>query len=173
MQRTKALAVLQDQVHERAEALRSTHPGWPCQRGCDLCCRKLARVPELTDAEWEVLSQAFLALPESEQRACLTRAERLAEHVRAHAESVPVECPLLDPERGQCRVYSARPLACRSYGFYVSHSHDAWCTKVSEHVAGVRDGLIFGNETALERELSRWGGETRDLLTRLAALSAR
>lgn len=173
MQRTKALSVLQDKVHERAEALRAAHPEWPCQRGCDLCCRRLARVPELSDAEWEVLAQVFLALPQAEQEASVLRAEGLAEHVRVHGERVPVECPLLDPERKQCRVYAGRPLACRSYGFYASHSHDAWCAKVSEHVAGVRDGLIFGNLSALERELSRCGGETRDLLTRLAALVAR
>jgi Fe-S-cluster containining protein len=151
----------------RATALLDAHAGWPCRSGCDACCRRLARVPELTQLEWEPLARALRALPTAEQAACLRAAEALEDHVRAHGERDPLTCPLLDGERGLCRVYASRPLACRSYGFYAGRSHDAWCSKVAAHVAPVRDGLIFGNLDALERDLADCGGPRRDLLSLL------
>jgi len=41
------LTVLFERVEARVAALREAHPGWPCARGCDGCCRRLAAVPEI------------------------------------------------------------------------------------------------------------------------------
>jgi uncharacterized protein len=169
MDRRARLLTLFRGVEERAETLATQHAGWPCRRGCDHCCRSLARVPELTSVEWQLVKEALEELPETERAACLARAERLAEHVRRLGDQGPLTCPLLDPEAGACRVYAARPLACRSYGFYAARSHDAWCSRVAEHVAPVRGALVVGNHDSLERDLSRCDPERRDLLTWLGS----
>jgi Fe-S-cluster containining protein len=173
MRPNQRLLTLFREVEERAETLLTQHPGWPCRRGCDACCRALARVPELTRSEFELLSAALEALPEPERTGCLRRAEALAEHVREHGDQGPLTCPLLDTEAGACRVYPARPLACRSYGFYAGRSHDAWCQDVAAHVAPARDHLVVGNYDALERDLTRCDGERRDLLTWLGRAARR
>jgi Fe-S-cluster containining protein len=165
----RSLRVLMDQVQARAEALTAEHPTWPCRRGCDACCKRLARVPELTRVEWELLEASLRALPEVELRGCLERADALAEQVRER-DVGPIACPLLDAEQGVCRVYTGRPLACRSYGFYAGRDHDAWCELVSAHVQDVRAQLMFGNHDALQRDLQRADAETRDLLTWLERL---
>jgi Fe-S-cluster containining protein len=159
----RALRVLHEQVDARVRALTSAHPGWPCARGCDACCRRLARVPELAKCEWELLEPAVRALPSPERESCLERAAALR-------DDGPVQCPLLDPDAGVCLVYAARPLACRSYGFYVERDHDAWCERVAAHVAHERERLVFGNHAALDRELQQIDGEPRSLKTWLATL---
>lgn len=158
-----ALPVLFERAHERARELAAARPGWPCARGCDSCCKRLARVPELTRSEWELLQAALAALPSEEREACLTRARALASRVHQEGDHGPFCCPLLDESEGSCRVYAARPLACRTYGFYASHQHDAWCERVAAHVAGVRDQLVLGNLDAIERDLSLLDGYRRDL----------
>jgi uncharacterized protein len=157
------LRVLQEQVDARVRSLTSAHPGWPCGRGCDACCRRLARVPELSGCEWQLLEPAVRALPERERRACLQRAEQLP-------DDGPLPCPLLDPEAGVCLVYEARPLACRSYGFYVHRDHDAWCERVAEHVEPTRAQLVFGNHDALDRDLQQIDQEQHSLKACLIGL---
>jgi Fe-S-cluster containining protein len=120
-------------------------------------------VPELSSCEWELLEAALLALPQAEREACVQRATALP-------DDGPVQCPLLDPDAGVCRVYDARPLACRSYGFYVQRDHDAWCERVAAHVERERERLVFGNHAALDRDLQRIDREQRSLKTRLVEL---
>lgn len=161
------LPVLFERAAVRARELQAALPGWPCALGCDACCRRLARVPQLTRAEWAWLEAALAALPAQEREDCLTRARALAEHVARHGDRGPLVCPLLDEGQGACRVYAARPLACRTYGFYAGHHHDAWCERVAAHVAGRRERLVLGNLDAIERELDRSDdacAERRDLL---------
>lgn len=160
----RRLQVLFAEVERRTAALSGAHRGWPCARGCGACCRSLARVPELTRAEWELVRDALAALPEEERTACSEGARALARAVRVRGREQRCQCPLFDPVRQTCRVYAARPLACRSYGFYAGRSHDAWCELVADHVAQVRGALVFGNLDALERELTRAAGERRSLL---------
>jgi Fe-S-cluster containining protein len=175
MELGKHLLRLYDEVQGRNAALAEAHPSWPCARGCGACCSTLARVPELTRSEWLLFEAALLALPEAERRACLTAAHRLGEQLRQRAlatraagrdpsDEGPCACPLYNAAEQVCRVYAARPLACRSYGFYAGRSHDAWCSLVATHVAEVRDSLVLGNHDALEARLLRLDGERRDLL---------
>jgi Fe-S-cluster containining protein len=164
----RKLLELFDEVNERSQALALTHAQWPCARGCGACCQKLARVPELTRSEWQLFEEAMLSLPETVREECLAKARLLARELNARGEEGPCVCPMFDAEAQACRVYAARPLACRSYGFYAGRSHDAWCNLVAEHVREVRDTLVFGNLDALEARLARMGSESRDLLSWLA-----
>ena len=58
-----ALTSLQDDIAQRVDSIRSTQPKWPCRMGCDRCCHRLAEIPQLTLAEWELLRSGLMTLP--------------------------------------------------------------------------------------------------------------
>lgn len=133
-----ALSILDNAIAARCDAILAEHAHWPCRRGCDHCCRNLAREPEITAAEWARLAP-------------LVRGMQLA-------SDDPRVCPLLDRGTGACRVYEARPVACRTYGFYVERDQGLYCSLIRESVErGEFDGVVWGNAAAVERELQALG----------------
>jgi Fe-S-cluster containining protein len=72
-----------------------------------------------------------------------------------------VTCPLLS-ENGSCRIYDARPIACRSYGFYTERDAGLHCERVLDALAPELDQVVWGNGEALARELDALG-EARPL----------
>lgn len=155
--RADALTALCRDVEERARSIAARAGGWPCRKGCDACCRRLASVPRLTRPEWDLLSQGCAALPAAVRREVSRRLEGLAVAVR------PVVCPLLDLSSGACLVYFHRPAACRAYGFYVQRDAGLYCGIIQERVeTGEYRDVVWGNYGALERRLGELG-EARDL----------
>ena len=158
------LPVLDGRIEARARATREAHPFWPCAEGCDACCRSLPHLPTITRAEWARLRDALLALPEP------TRAE-IVRRARA-PQATPVTCPMLDRTRGACLVYEARPIACRTYGFYTERDAGLHCEHVTRAIAehGVADQVIWGNGEAIARELRPLGEpeSLRELVEELA-----
>lgn len=141
-----ALVVLDAQVAGRCREIETAHGDWPCRAGCDDCCRSLARRPELTAEEWERLRAATEELPlEQRQEVVARAAEILAQPVG------PYVCPWLDRKQGRCRVYAARPIACRTYGFYVERNQGLYCGMIRRRVeAGEMDGVVWGNHASIE-----------------------
>ena len=145
-------------IEGRVSAIRSAHPDWLCAKGCDTCCRRLAELPRLTKAEWGLLRPALAALP----------GERLAQirrEVAAAAENSSglVVCPLLDQSTGACPVYAQRPVACRSYGFYVQRELGLYCGDIEAQVAGGNlADVVWGNHDVIDRQLAALG-EARPL----------
>ncbi len=153
-----ALTQLHADIEMRAGAIRRDHPDWPCRRGCDGCCRRLAEVPRLTAAEWNWLQQGLSALPPELLR-------EIGKDIIALAEQPtrPLVCPLLDPSTGDCRVYLHRPAACRTYGFYVQRDHGLYCKGIERRVAGgAWAEMVWGNQDAIDRRLRRLG-DAREL----------
>lgn len=72
-----------------------------CRRGCDGCCRHLA----LFRVEGVALALALAEQPEAE-------AEAIRERARRATDAGP--CPLL--KDGECLLYRARPIICRTHG---------------------------------------------------------
>lgn len=72
-----------------------------CRRGCDACCTHIGVMP----LEGVALAIRLTQLPLPE-----------AERIRARARMATLEggCPLL--QDGECLLYSARPLICRTHG---------------------------------------------------------
>ena len=153
-----ALAKLHAEIEARVVAIRAAHADWPCAKGCDACCRRLAALPQLTTAEWDLLRPAITALPAE-------RLEQVAARIAALAAvtSGPLTCPLLDDASGACPVYAQRPVACRSYGFYAQRDGGLYCGEIA---ARVDDGslaeVVWGNHDAVDRQLAQLG-ETRGL----------
>ncbi|HOB47527.1 MAG TPA: YkgJ family cysteine cluster protein [Zoogloea sp.] len=158
MQKPMPLFQLHTDIDERVRLIREDRPDWLCGKGCDSCCRRLADVPRLTAAEWEWLREGLAGLAP----------ERLAEIGRrmtalAGDPTRPVVCPLLDRDTGACPVYAHRPVACRTYGFYVERDLGLYCGDIEAQVArGALADVVWGNHDAIDRRLAGLG-ETRML----------
>lgn len=145
-------------IDARVQTIREDRPDWLCGKGCDSCCRRLAEVPQLTATEWGLLREGLAALPP----------ERLGEISRdmaalAGQQSRPVVCPLLDQTTGACPVYAQRPVACRTYGFYVQRDKGLYCSDIESHVAdGALADVVWGNHDAIDQRLTALG-ESRPL----------
>lgn len=151
------LAALHTDIETRVQAIADGHPDWPCRKGCDGCCRRLAEPPRLAAAEWELLREGLAALPAELLQAISRAVADLAELPR------PLVCPLLDGESGACRVYAHRPVACRSYGFYVQRGLGLYCREIEGRVeAGEWLDVVWGNHDGIDRRLAGLG-ESRDL----------
>jgi Fe-S-cluster containining protein len=136
----KSLPVLEEEIEARARSTQAAHPFWPCKQGCDLCCRSLPHLPTIALVEWERLREAIEALADS------TRAD-VVHRTRAAPETGPLTCPLLDSARGACLVYEARPVACRTYGFYAERDAGLHCERVTRALGEQQptEPVIWGN----------------------------
>ena len=153
-----SLFQLHADIDARVAGIREDTVAWPCSKGCDSCCRQLADVPQLSVAEWEQLKEGLVALP----------AGQLGE-IRRRIADLPakrpqrVTCPLLDPATGACPVYAHRPVACRTYGFYIQRDKGLYCAEIESRVAaGSLTEVVWGNHEVIERQLAGLG-ETRSL----------
>ncbi|GAB6048771.1 hypothetical protein JCM19379_26030 [Methyloparacoccus murrellii] len=147
------LARLHADIAARVEAIRAAHPDWLCRRGCDGCCRRLAEMPQLTPAEWALLHQGLNALPPAQLDSI-----RQALRSLAATPQRPLVCPLLDRTAGACRVYAYRPVACRTYGFYVERDLGLYCRDIEARVAsGELAEVVWGNQDRVQRGLRDLG----------------
>ena len=148
-----SLSRLHADIESRVQAIRADHPQWLCGKGCAACCRHLADVPQLTATEWDSLREGLATLP----------AERLREVSRnmaalADQRERPVVCPLLDRSTNACPVYAQRPVACRSYGFYMQRDKGLYCADIEALVAdGFLDDVVWGNHGAIDHGLANLG----------------
>ena len=111
------LQVISMDIAQRVRAITAARSIWPCRKGCDGCCRLLARPPEMTATEWQVVYQGFLQLSPATQHEVARRIRALADW-----QDGPVTCPFLDATHGTYLIYAHRPSAYRMYGFYVSRT---------------------------------------------------
>lgn len=152
------LTQLHTDIETRVQNIREDRADWLCGKGCDNCCRQLADVPQLTLAEWDLLQEGLAGLPP----------DRLNEiRINMAALSVqpsrPITCPLLDLATGSCPVYAQRPVACRTYGFYVQRDLGLYCHEIETRVAaGSLADVVWGNHDAIDHRFATLG-EVRSL----------
>ena len=53
---------LHSDIDDRVTAIIEDNLEWPCRKGCDGCCRRLAEIPQLTIAEWDLLREGLSLL---------------------------------------------------------------------------------------------------------------
>ena len=152
------LTTLHAEIDARVQAIRESRPDWLCRRGCSACCHRLADIPQLTRTEWDLLKEGLEALPADERADICHRVLALV-----NQPSRPILCPMLDEAAGTCRVYPYRPVACRTYGFFVERDLGLYCKDIEAQVEqGELSMVIWGNQDRIARSLSEWG-EVRDL----------
>lgn len=152
------LAQLHTDIETRVKTIRKSQADWLCRQGCDGCCRRLAEMPMLSKDEWDLLQEGLAALPSE-------RFGEISHKIAALAgrASRPIVCPMLDPEEGVCQVYAHRPVACRTYGFYVQRDQGLYCKDIESRVAdGALAEVVWGNHDIIDRRLCDLG-ESREL----------
>lgn len=147
---SSSLQLIQEEVRVRTEGTTASRPDWPCRKGCDECCRRLASVPVVTEEEWRALATAINELPSA--TAAVVR-QRIRDSSSAGR---PIVCPLLESHTGACLVYTARPVACRSYGFYVERDRVLGCSRI-EAIADQASDVVWGNHVTLNERLQMLG----------------
>lgn len=73
--------------------------------------------------------------------------------------AAPYTCAFLDPAHGACLIYQHRPIACRTYGFYVDERGvGLYCESIQKGVEGGDFAdVVWGNHSALEARLAALG----------------
>lgn len=149
----KPLFQLHADIDARVHTIRDQQPAWLCGKGCGGCCRSLAEVPQLSAAEWHLLTEGLATLAPQ-------RLYEIRRDVAAIAEqnSRPIVCPLLDQSTNACPVYAQRPVACRTYGFYVQRDRGLYCHDIEALVADATlANVVWGNHDAIDQRLSSLG----------------
>ncbi|MDP3540542.1 MAG: YkgJ family cysteine cluster protein [Azonexus sp.] len=153
-----ALSSLHLDIENRVQSIRENRPDWLCSKGCDHCCHHLAEIPTLSAAEWHLLAQGLATLSPQQLQSISQRMAALAEQATR-----PFVCPLLDQASGACPVYAQRPVACRTYGFYVQRDLGLYCHDIESLVAkGELAEVVWGNHDSIDQRL-RGLGESRPL----------
>jgi Fe-S-cluster containining protein len=143
-------------IDDRVQSILINRADWQCKKGCDGCCQQLARVPQLTIAEWNLLKKGLAGLTPEQLQPIRIRMTSLT-------ATRPVTCPLLDLTTGACPVYAQRPVACRTYGFYVQRNLGLYCPDIETRVAaGELADVVWGNHDAIDQRLATLG-ESRAL----------
>jgi len=147
------LSELNADIDARVQSIREGHADWLCGKGCDSCCKRLAEVPQLTSSEWDLLREGLTTLPSK-------RLQEISREIAVLAGSTarPVICPLLDHSTGACPVYAHRPVACRTYGFYMQRDLGLFCRDIESRVAeGALSNVVWGNHDAIDHRLAGLG----------------
>ncbi|MFZ2726106.1 MAG: YkgJ family cysteine cluster protein [Methylococcaceae bacterium] len=152
------LTQLHTDIDTRVQTIIDDNTDWLCHKGCDTCCKRLAEIPKLTAKEWALLQEGLSALPKQQ---LLDISQAMTE--LAQQSTRPLTCPMLDQSLGACRVYAHRPVACRSYGFYVQRDKGLYCQEIEARVAeGEWATVVWGNHDVIDRQLNALG-DSRDL----------
>jgi Fe-S-cluster containining protein len=65
---------------------------------------------------------------------------------------------MLDKTAGACLIYAYRPLACRTYGFYVERDKGLYCHDIELRVEkGELNNVVWGNHDSVNRHLDKLG----------------
>lgn len=153
-----ALNQLHTDIETRVQTIRDGNLDWLCGLGCDGCCQRLAEIPRLTAAEWDYLREGFALLSPD-------KLQEIGQNIAALADQIsrPIVCPMLDRSAGACLVYKHRPVACRTYGFYVQRDKGLYCKDIESRVdSGSWANVVWGSQDAIDRRLGGLG-DSRDL----------
>jgi Fe-S-cluster containining protein len=111
----------------------------------------------MTPLEWRRLESGLEALGAEEREDCLVGVREMLQASERGEHRLC--CPFLNREAGECRIYDARPAACRTYGFYLAGRRELWCSKIDETLdEGGGASIRWGNHHLVERQLVQLSG---------------
>jgi Fe-S-cluster containining protein len=153
------LQTIDDRIQATVQGIQVAHDWWLCRRGCDGCCRRLARPPELTQLEWARVDQAVAMLTPTVRAEVEHKIDALLVQIAENTVGQYVVCPYLDENSGACLIYDSRPIACRTYGFFVTRTSDLYCKLIETEVNARGDHIVWGNAEVIDDQLTRLAGE--------------
>ena len=109
--------VLACQIGPAGKAAMPAAGGWPSFRG------SLVRSGIWSKRAWPGCREGA-----ARDRVAHYRRSRIAPAACHHI------CPFLDREAGSCLIYDHRPVACRTYGFYVERDRGLYCGQIESRV---------------------------------------
>ena len=113
-------------------------------------------MPQLTLAEWDLLREGLQDLTP-------VQLQEVNNNMATLTQSRPITCPMLDLAAGTCPVYAQRPVACRTYGFYMQRDKGLYCSDIKTRVDdGTWAEVVWGNHDAIDQRLAGLG-ESRAL----------
>lgn len=146
---------LDARIGARMQAILDHQDWFPCRRGCDQCCRQLAHPPELTPGEWARIDRAIAALPDVLRTQIQEKIQALLTQIVQGTTPAAIVCPFLNDREGACHIYEARPIACRTYGFFVARNHNQYCTLIeAELEQRHHPPILWGNASSVQHELA-------------------
>lgn len=107
----------------------------------------------MTEPEWQHVQSAIGKLSEEQQHEIQSRLAALRQDTTR-----PITCPFL--HEGACSIYEARPIACRTYGFYVERDKGLYCGIIEQ--LDTTD-VVWGNAVSVDEAMTAFG-PTRTLL---------
>ncbi|MBD2464365.1 YkgJ family cysteine cluster protein [Oscillatoria sp. FACHB-1407] len=150
---------LDERIESRVQAIRQERDWWPCRRGCDHCCHHLAHPLELSAAEWIRVDAAVAKLGTCEREIVEQKIDALLQQIGDRTLGSAVVCPYLNEQEGACRIYDSRPIACRTYGFFVARHDNQYCQQIETEIT-VRgeEAIVWGNAEAIRRDIEELSG---------------
>lgn len=160
-QAQQKLLNIEKRIEVRVQDIRASRDWWPCRRGCAQCCRQLAQPLELSLQEWLRIDEAVVTLPVPIRAEIEQKITQLLVEIAENTVHSPIVCPYLDEQEGACRIYEARPIACRTYGFFVARDGNDYCQIIENEVSSRTDAtdIIWGNTESIRHEIERVCGE--------------
>ena len=159
------LTSLHKDIEKSAARIQACHPEWPCQKGCGSCCHQLAEIPRITSIEWLLLYEGLKQLDQD----ALSEIQQSVSHWEPHIKG-PLTCPFLDKTSESCRVYPYRPIACRTYGFFMDRGTGLFCKMIEERLFNQHEPpVVFGNQRSVELQMAQFG-EQKPLTDWLATI---
>ncbi len=106
-----------------------------------------------------------MRLTEAIERLPVDVRERVRAGIAEAPDRGPLTCPMLDRQHGSCLVYEARPVACRTYGFYTERDAGLHCAQVTQAILDHEEEgpVVWGNGDAIADDVRRAFGEVRSL----------
>jgi Fe-S-cluster containining protein len=100
-------------IADNLSAIADKNPKISCRRGCSACCNiRVSITEDEADLLYDVVVREKI---EVDQELLRQQAPWTEDDYPKYFASGQARCVFLDPERGECRVYDVRPMACRSY----------------------------------------------------------
>lgn len=154
----ETLALLYKGMSESIQKTNEMYDYWPCKKGCFECCTYSPVI--VTGIEWLLITEFLKDLSLDKQYKILQKYSDIycdilnnmpkeflskkagyrkvkREKMRYIKKLKNVSCPFLEEDKS-CLIYTARPFACRLFG-YSFKSRNLWaCRKISDLCQGIQ-----------------------------------
>jgi hypothetical protein len=119
------LSQLHVDIDLRVHKILENRSDWLCQKGCDHCCRRLADVPILSLAEWNLLREGLTDLPPQKRQEIRRSMAALTRQPFARCW-IFLPALVLSMRNAQWRAAPTASTCSASWGYIAQTSNAEW-----------------------------------------------